>query len=443
MTKYSAPAMRGCIYNVAPLGLVNCMPKTPTKKPEKPSKTDADGKKKAAHSIAGIIRKGLLAGKSATDIVKNVKKAFPDAKTTTATVHNYRSALRKEGIEVETVRKKRKIKPKNTSSTTQRKQAKAKAKTTGVADVIRSGLLIGKTADDIAKDVKKAFPDAKTTAATVHNYRSAMRKEGIEVETVRKKRRTKTKASAKKRTSRKRKIQDVVREALLAGKTNDAVVSVVKQEFPQAKTSRNSVAIYRSKLRSENNAIPTNEDAKKQSAQIPYSSPAVIKAPPPASKVTKPIARKKPEIGTKTAGLTIALASDHAGFALKATLRKALEAQGMNVLDLGTNTQDSVDYSDYATAVAQAMAWGQASRGVVICGSGIGISIAINRYRHVRAALCTSGLMARLARLHNDANVLALGARLVGEDVALECLQEFLNTQFEGGRHSRRVEKMS
>ncbi|MCH2547627.1 MAG: ribose 5-phosphate isomerase B [Alphaproteobacteria bacterium] len=140
---------------------------------------------------------------------------------------------------------------------------------------------------------------------------------------------------------------------------------------------------------------------------------------------------------------TIAIASDHAGVALKESLKKLLSAQGITSLDLGTDNSDSVDYPDYATAVAQAIAWGQANRGIVICGSGIGISIAINRYRHIRSALCTSGIMARLARQHNDANVLALGARLTTEDVAQECLDQFLNTKFEGGRHSRRIEKMS
>lgn len=139
----------------------------------------------------------------------------------------------------------------------------------------------------------------------------------------------------------------------------------------------------------------------------------------------------------------IALASDHAGFALKARLRATLEADGYAVLDLGASGPESVDYPDYGFAAAQAIADGRAERAVIVCGSGIGISIAANRHPAARAALCQSGLMARLARQHNDANILALGARLIGEEVALDCLHEFLNTAFEGGRHQRRVDKLA
>lgn len=139
---------------------------------------------------------------------------------------------------------------------------------------------------------------------------------------------------------------------------------------------------------------------------------------------------------------TIAVASDHAGVDLKNLLRDALVSKGFDVLDLGTNGKESVDYPDYGHAMGEAIASGRATRGVIVCGSGIGISIAANRHSAVRAALCTSGLMARLARQHNDANVLALGERLVGVAVALDCLDEFLNTEFEGGRHATRVAKI-
>lgn len=138
----------------------------------------------------------------------------------------------------------------------------------------------------------------------------------------------------------------------------------------------------------------------------------------------------------------IAVASDHAGVDLKNTIRDELKSRGFEVLDLGTNGPSSVDYPDFGHAMGEAIDSGKASRGVVVCGSGIGISIAANRHKAVRAALCTSGLMARLARLHNDANVLALGERLVGISVAMDCLDEFLNTEFEGGRHAARVEKI-
>lgn len=143
------------------------------------------------------------------------------------------------------------------------------------------------------------------------------------------------------------------------------------------------------------------------------------------------------------AAKTVAIAGDHAAVAMKDALILTIREAGMAALDLGTNSHDSVDYPDYADAVAEAIKDGRAAQGIVICGSGIGISIAVNRHRHVRAALCTHGLMARLSRQHNNANVLALGARLTGIDVAKDCVLQFLNTEFEGGRHQRRVEKMS
>lgn len=140
---------------------------------------------------------------------------------------------------------------------------------------------------------------------------------------------------------------------------------------------------------------------------------------------------------------TVALAADHAGFPLKETLKGDLAAQGFDVLDLGTDSTASVDYPDFADRMAAALKDGRARRGVIVCGSGIGISIAANRHAHVRAALCTDATAARLSRLHNDANVLALGARLIGDEVAKDCLKVFLDTPFEGGRHTRRVDKMS
>ncbi len=139
---------------------------------------------------------------------------------------------------------------------------------------------------------------------------------------------------------------------------------------------------------------------------------------------------------------TIAIASDHAGFDLKETLKQDLASRGFDVLDLGCDSLDSVDYPDYGKAMGEAIAAGKAQRGIVVCGSGIGISIAANRNPAVRAALVESGLAARLARQHNDANVLALGARLIGIETAKDCLDNFLNTPCEGGRHQRRVDKL-
>jgi ribose 5-phosphate isomerase B len=140
---------------------------------------------------------------------------------------------------------------------------------------------------------------------------------------------------------------------------------------------------------------------------------------------------------------TIAIASDHAGVDLKSILKEDLAALGFEVLDLGTQDEQSVDYPDIADALADAIDGQRVSRGVAICGSGIGISMAANRHRHVRAALCHDTLSAKLAREHNDANVLAMGARLIGTETARDCLRTFLNTPFEGGRHQRRVAKMS
>ncbi len=138
----------------------------------------------------------------------------------------------------------------------------------------------------------------------------------------------------------------------------------------------------------------------------------------------------------------IALASDHAGYDLKTRLKEDLERQGHEVLDLGAHGPESVDYPDFGHAMGQALESGRAQRGVLVCGSGIGISIAANRHPGVRAALCHDETSARLARAHNDANVLALGARLIGPEVAKSCLEVFLATDFEGGRHAKRVAKL-
>ncbi len=141
-------------------------------------------------------------------------------------------------------------------------------------------------------------------------------------------------------------------------------------------------------------------------------------------------------------GMTVALASDHAGFELKSLLKEELTALGHEVLDLGTDGPQSVDYPDFGRLAAAALAEGRAQRGVIVCGTGIGISIAANRQPGVRAALCHDATTARLSREHNDANVLALGARIVGQEVAKECLRVFLATEFAAGRHTPRVEKL-
>lgn len=140
---------------------------------------------------------------------------------------------------------------------------------------------------------------------------------------------------------------------------------------------------------------------------------------------------------------TIAIASDHGGYDLKQLLIEDLRAKGHEVLDLGTHGPESVDYPDYAELMAAAIKGGKAGRGILLCGSGIGISIAANRHPELRAALVHDALTARLSRLHNDANVLVMGGRILGIELAKDCLDVFLKTEFEGGRHARRVAKMS
>jgi ribose 5-phosphate isomerase B len=140
---------------------------------------------------------------------------------------------------------------------------------------------------------------------------------------------------------------------------------------------------------------------------------------------------------------TVAVAADHGGYELKALLLPELKKLGFEALDLGTDGPASVDYPDFAAALAEAIGAGRAQRGVLICGTGIGMSIAANRHRDVRCALAHDITTARLARQHNDANVLALGARVIGAEVAKDCLKVFLTTAFEGGRHARRVALMS
>jgi len=139
----------------------------------------------------------------------------------------------------------------------------------------------------------------------------------------------------------------------------------------------------------------------------------------------------------------IVLAADHGGYDLKLILKDFLLEQGFDVLDLGCNGPQSVDYPDYAQALTDAIKENRASRGVLVCGSGIGISIAANRHAHIRAALVHDRLSAELSRQHNNANVIVMGGRLIGMDVAKDCLKAFLNTEFEGGRHQKRIDKMS
>jgi len=139
----------------------------------------------------------------------------------------------------------------------------------------------------------------------------------------------------------------------------------------------------------------------------------------------------------------IALGADHAGFRAKETIKKYLEGAGYAVDDVGTWSEESVDYPDFARAVGERVASGKNPLGVLVCGTGIGVSIAANKVEGIRAALAHDSLTARRAREHNNANVIALGGKVVGDDEAIEIVQEFLNATFAGGRHQRRIDKIS
>lgn len=140
---------------------------------------------------------------------------------------------------------------------------------------------------------------------------------------------------------------------------------------------------------------------------------------------------------------TVAIAADHRGYRLKSVLKAELEAEGHDVIDLGTESAEPVDYPDFADKLAHEIERGHAARGVLICGSGIGMSIAANRHRQIRAALCQDAETARLTRQHNDANVLVLAGATISDPEARACLHVFMNTPFEGGRHARRIAKLA
>ena len=137
------------------------------------------------------------------------------------------------------------------------------------------------------------------------------------------------------------------------------------------------------------------------------------------------------------------LTADHAGVDLKDFLAEWLRQEGHDVLDLGTNSRESVDYPRYGAMLAEALADGRAERGITVCGSGIGVAIAANRNPACRCAQVAEPLSATLARRHNDANAIAIGARLIGPEMAVACVSAFLGTEFEGGRHQRRVDQLS
>lgn len=148
-------------------------------------------------------------------------------------------------------------------------------------------------------------------------------------------------------------------------------------------------------------------------------------------------------ITEKTEAMKIAIGADHAGYQLKEKVKQHLAAQGIEVKDFGTNSEESVDYPDFGHPVADNVQTGAADLGIVICGSGNGINMSVNKHKDIRSALCWTPELAQMARQHNNANVLALAARYVGEDENLKIVDAFLNADFEGGRHERRVNKIS
>lgn len=139
----------------------------------------------------------------------------------------------------------------------------------------------------------------------------------------------------------------------------------------------------------------------------------------------------------------VAIACDHAGFELKNTLKNHLEKQGFLIDDLGTSSQESVDYPEYGFKIADNISKKKSDVGIAICGSGIGISIACNKNKDIRAALCFNEEMAQLSREHNDANIIALGARFIDTELAIKMVTKFLETDFQGGRHQKRVDKLN
>ena len=141
--------------------------------------------------------------------------------------------------------------------------------------------------------------------------------------------------------------------------------------------------------------------------------------------------------------MKIAIGCDHVGFELKGKVIEHLKEKGIEVVDFGTNSTERTDYPIYGKAVGEAVASGECDKGILICGTGVGISLAANKVKGIRAALCTDAYMAKYTRLHNDANVLCLGGRVIGPGVAEEIVDIFLNTEFEGGRHQRRVDLIS
>lgn len=138
----------------------------------------------------------------------------------------------------------------------------------------------------------------------------------------------------------------------------------------------------------------------------------------------------------------IALGSDHGGFELKEIIKQHLQEKGYEVKDFGTHSQESCDYPYYGKIVGQAVASGECEKGILVCGTGIGISLAANKVHGVRAAVCSDTFSAKYTRLHNDANILAMGGRVVGPGLALELVDVFLGTEFEGGRHQRRIDQL-
>ena len=141
--------------------------------------------------------------------------------------------------------------------------------------------------------------------------------------------------------------------------------------------------------------------------------------------------------------MKIGIASDHGGFELKEYIKEHLEKEGIEYIDYGTNSLDSVDYPDYGLKLSKGVVEGEVDKGIAICGTGIGISISCNKVKGIRCALCSDTYSARMSVEHNNANIMALGGRVIGRDLAIEIVSIWLNSEFEGGRHKRRIDKIA
>lgn len=323
--------------------------------------------------------------------------------------------------------------PEDPKTKPKRKYTKNNSKNT-ITDVARTAFKANGSNEEVLSLIRRYFPKSRTSLQSVQVLRASLRTQDPSIPGAKEAKKARLAISSGENPV----VQNPPKERLKRSGRPRIHFPMQMQDSPAPAFSRPDFP------KSPAAPFPTEKSFAEQKplvAQKPVMEPKPVAEPRPA---LSPLpVMPQTHIPQAQTARVIAIASDHAGVGLKEQLKQCLAKWGFVALDLGANDERSVDYPDYAQAVAQALAWGEASRGVAICGSGIGMSIAANRHRHIRAALCTDGLTARLARQHNDANVLILGSRLVGTEIAKDCLYQFLYTQYEGGRHQQRIEKMS